>query len=325
MANGRQVKRNGRARRRNGNVSSGPSRGPQTCLKRTFREFRTIELNNSTGTGLNQYAYYSKYLNPTPENVTGFKDAQQTFEFWRINKFRVRVQPGYNAYNQTYNTVNLDALAAMQIWTAADLSFNETISGVSITSYNNAKVHTLSLNGIKTVANTICRINQENITPRTILPGTTWLDTSQDMSSTSNNYSGVQFFAKMDGVSATNYLPRIQLILEYDVEFKQPAFQNRPSTFESSIVGSKLAVIPDASLPDEVRVYECVSFTLNSTGGDYRFERVDGQAGSLNYDIEEMYNVYFKRTSGQYFSDRDADYTGPIPRKPVDWTPPALS
>jgi len=310
-----------RFKRRNGNVSTGPSRSPQTTLRRTFRHFTNIELNNSTGNTLQQYAYYSKYFQPTPGSCTGFKDAQQTFEFWRLNKFRIRVQPGYNAYNQTYNTINLDALAAMQIWTAADWSFNESVSGVSIMSYNNAKVHTLSLNGIKTVANTTCRINQESMTPKTILPSSTWLDTSKDLDSQSNDYSGVQFFAKMDGVSATNYLPRIQVIFEYDVEFKQPAYQNRPNTFESDIIGAELSVIPDGTLPDERRVYVCTRFTINDAGNDYRFVRQDGQPGSLNFDAKEMYDVFVYRTSGQYFNNRTADYTGPIPRKPIDWEP----
>jgi len=323
--NGNRRRSNNRRRRannrRNGNVSTGPSRSPRTTLRRTFRHFTTIELNNSTGSGLNQYAYYSKYFQPTPGTCVGFKDAQQTFEFWRLNKYRIRIQPGYNNYNQTYNTVNLDALAAMQIWTAADWSFNETVSGVSIMSYNNAKVHTLSLNGIKTIANTSCRINQENMTPKTILPSSTWLDTSEDLNAQSNDYSGVQFFAKMDGISATNYLPKVQLIFEYDVEFKQPAYQNRPDTFESEIIGAELSTIPDANLPEDKRIYECNSFKITDTGFDYRFVRQDGLPGSLNFDAKEMYDVYVYRTSGQYFNNRTADYTGPIPRKPSDWVP----
>jgi len=318
--NGNNGRRNGR--RRNGNVSSGPSRSPRTTLRRTFRNFVNIELNNTSGTSaLQQYAFYSQYLAPTPGECLGFKDAQQTFEFWRLNKFRIRVQPGYNNYNQTYNTINLDALAAMQIWTAADFSFNESISGVSIMSYNNAKVHTLSLNGIKTIANTSCRINQNNTVPKTILPASTWLDTSEDLNLQSNNYSGVQFFAKMDGIVATNYLPKIQLIFEYDVEFKQPAYQNRPNTFESDIVGAKLAVIPDPLLPEETRIYECARFNIDATGYNYRFVREDGLPGFLNFDAKEMYDVYVYRTSGQYFDNRTADYTGPIPRRPSDWVP----
>lgn len=315
------VKNGRRKGSRNGNMSSGPSRAPNTNLKRTFREFKTISLDNVSGSGLDLYSYYSTYLKPTPENAFGFKDAQQTFEFWKLRRFRVRVQPGYNSYNQSYNTINLDALAAMQIWTASDFSLNESVSGVSIMSYNNAKVHTLSLNGIKTVANTSVRINQNDITPKTILSNKTWLDTSTDMSNGGNQYSGVQFFARMQGQSSTNYTASLQLILEYDVEFKQPAYQNRPDGFESSIVGATLTVVPDGSQPDETREYHCVSYTINDSGNDYRFERTDGQPGSLNYDMSELWEVFVYRTSGQYFSNRPADYVGPVPRKPVGWTP----
>lgn len=290
---------------------------PRTTLKRTFRHFQTIQLNNSTGTGVNQYAYFSDYLGPKPSEAFGFKDAQQTFEFWRLNKFRIRVQPGYNDYNQSYNTINLDALAAMQIWTAADWSFNETVSGVSIMSYNNAKCHTLSLNGIKTVANTSCRINQQNQTPKTILPARTWLDTSQDLDAQSNNYSGVQFFARMDGMNSTNYIPKLQVIFEYDIEFKQPAYQNRPSAFESDIVGSKLITIPDGSAPESTREYEVDYYAINDSGNTYHLVRSDGEPGTLTYSAEEFWNVYVNRTSGKYFSDRAADYIGPEPRKPI--------
>jgi len=306
-----------RRRRRQNRSSRGPTTGPRTTLKRTFRHFQTLTLNNTTGTGDNQYAYYSTYLGPKPSEAFGFKTAQQTFEFWRLNKFRVRVQPGYNSYNQTYNTVNLDALAAMQIWTAADWSFNESVSGVSIMSYNNAKCHTLSLNGIKTVANTSCRINQQNLTPKTILSPRTWLDTTEDLDAQSNNYSGIQFFARMDGLNATNYLPRIQLIFEYDVEFKQPAYQNRPSTFESDIVGAKLITIPDGSQPLETREYQVDYYSINSSGNTYHLVRTDGEPGTLTYSALEFWEVYKSRTSGKYFSNRPADYIGPEPRKPL--------
>jgi len=301
-------------RGRNGNSSRGPSRFPRTVLKRTFRQSLTIALNNTSGGGLQQYAYYSKYFRPTPAECTGFKDAQQTFEFWRLKKFRLRAQPGYNSYNQSYNTINLDALAALQIWTASDPSLNENISGVSIKAYNNAKVHTLSLNGIKTLVNTPCRVNQLGSIPLTILPPSTWLDTSTDQDT--NQYSGFQFFAQMNGISGVDYVPTLQLILEYDVEFKQPAYQNRPDGFESDIVGSTLTTIPDPTTPEVTRDYECVSYSINGTGNNYRFERVDGLAGSLDYTLAEMYTVYVNQTSGKYFSDRKIIWTGPEPRKP---------
>lgn len=312
----RANRRTRRRRGRRGNVSSGPSRAPRTTLKRTFRDFITVNLDNITA----GYSYHSKYYSPNPVNCIGFRDTQQTFEFWKLNRFRIKIQPGYNSYNQTYNSINQDAIAAMQVWTASDFSAGETLAGTSILSYNNAKVHTLSLNGIKTVVNTAVRLNQRALMPRTILPANTWLDTQDDITTTGNIYSGAQLYARMQGQTTTNYVAQLQLILEYDVEFKQPAYQNRPNYFESSIVGSTLTVIPDGNLPEITRSYNCVSYTINATGNDYRFERSDGQPGSLNYDLEELWEVYIYRTSGQYFNNRSADYQGPIPRRPLNWT-----
>jgi hypothetical protein len=310
---------NGMARKRRGQSNqTGPSRTPSTTLRRTFRYTKNIKLNNTTGSGLDQYAYYSKYLYPDPAQALGFKDAQQTFEFFKINRMRVKAQPSYNSYNQTYNTINLDSVAAMQVWTAADFSTNENISGVSIMSYNNARCHTLSLNGLKTVVNTKTVLNQQNLVPRTILPANSWLDTSNDISS-SNVYSGAQIFIRMPGMDATNYLPSVQLIFEIDVEFKQPAYQNRPTLFESDFVGSLLSVIPSSSTPEVTREYKVVSYTLNDSGNNVRLERTDGQPGSLDYTQEEFWEVTFYRTSGQYFGNRAADYTGPVPRKPLGW------
>merc|ERR1712130_988838 len=104
----RNGKRNGK-KNGNGRVS----RTPVRTLTRTFRNFQNVSLNNSTGSGGDAYAYYSTYINAKPSECQGFRDAQSTFEFWRINKMRVKVQPGFNGYNITYNTVNLDAVAAM--------------------------------------------------------------------------------------------------------------------------------------------------------------------------------------------------------------------
>lgn len=266
------------------------------------------------------YCYYSKYLKPEPSKSLGFKEAQCTFEFWRIKKFRIRAQVGYNSYNSTYSTVNLDAVAAMQVWTASDLSTNETVSGESLLSYNNAKVHTLSLNAIKTLVNTQCRINDQTAQPIPILPGSTWLDTSTDISNNSV-YSGAQIFMKMPGITSTNWLPEVQLIFEVDVEFKQPAYQNRPTFFESTFIGSTLSVIHDASDPEDFRDYTVVAYTIDGTDDNVRLERVDGVAGSLDYTKLEFWEVFVNNTSGKYFSDRPCHYTGPTPRKPLGWTP----
>lgn len=306
----------GRSRGNNGNSRQGPSRFPTRSLTRTFRQSLTVQLDNTAGSGLQQYAYYSKYYRPTPHEAFGFDDAATTFEFWRLKRFRCRVQPGYNDYNQSYNTINQDVIAAMQIWTCSDPSMNETISGVSIKSYNNAKVHTLSLNGIKTIVDTACRINQLGTVPLSILPSSAWLCTLQNMDT--NYYSGFQFFAQMNGVTGANYRPTLQLIFEYVVEFKQPGYQNRPNSFEAGIIGSTLTTYPDSSAPTVERVYVVVAYTMNSSGNLYRLERQDGEPGSLEYTMQEFYQVYVSQNSGKYFNARSIIWDGPIPRRPVE-------
>lgn len=233
---------------------------------------------------------------------------------------RVKVQPGFNGFNQTYNTINLDVVAAMQVWTAADLSANETTTGSALLSYNNARCTTLSLNGLTTVADTRSRLNDLNTTPRALLPYSTWLDTSEDLSDSKVKYSGIQMYAKMPFTLSTDYRPMIQLIFEYECEFKQPAYQNRPNNFELEIVGSILEVQPIGSSPD-LRAYRCVKYTIDGDGDDYRFVRVDGEPGSLNYTKEEFWNVYVNQTSGSYFGDRPVRWNGPEPRKPQGWRP----
>jgi hypothetical protein len=309
----------GKANRRtnNGRVS----RTPVTTLRRTFRTFFNVKLNNSTGSGLDEFAYYSKYVNAKPSECLDFRDAQQTFEFWRLNRMRVKLQPGFNGYNISYNTINLDATAAMQCWTAADLSANENISGVSITSYNNARCTSLSLNGITTVANTRAKLNNMSATPQVLLPYSTWLDTSQDLSDTSLKYSGVQLFIKMPFTLSTDYSPMVQIIVEYDVEFKQPGFQNRPTTFEQDIIGSTLEVIPDPALPDTYRTYNCTGYKIDGTGGSYRFIRADGVPGTISYTQNDFWEVYYYQNSGAQFGGRSIKWTGPIPRKPLGWSP----
>jgi hypothetical protein len=312
----RRSRRNTRRRRPNG---SGPSQTPSVALTRKFRYIVNMQLNNTTGTGLDQYAYVSKYMFPEPEKVTGFKDCQQTFEFWRMKRLRVKAICGYNSYNQTYNTINLDAVAAMQIWTVSDWSTNESVSGVSIMSYNNAKVNTLSFNGFTKLVDTAVRINDETVTPSTILPASTWLDTAKDMSS--SRYSGFQLFARMPGVSATNYLPEIQLVVECECQFKQPAYQNRPNTFESNF-GSQLVCQTDSSDPTVLTSYTVDSYTMKDGDNIIRLVKSDGTPGSLDYTQHQFFTLYVTNKSGPYFGNRPCVYTGPVPRKPADWTPP---
>lgn len=313
----RQQRRRTRRRSRRQNTN-GPSRTPSRTLTRTFRYTENFQLNNSTGSGLNQYCYFSRMCKFEPSKALGFKEAQQTFELWRMVRARAMVQPSYNSYNQTYNTVNLDTAMAMQVWTAADWGLNETVSGISIMSYQNARCHTLSLNALKKVVDTKTRLNMTGEQPIAIMPANAWLDTSTDQGT--NRYNGFQLFARMPGLTATNYLPELQVVFEVDVQFKQPAYQNRPSSFESGIIDSLLTVNPDAADPTDLRTYKLVKFEIIPNDYNYRFERADGLPGSLEYNAREMWEVYINGNSGSYFGGRTATYTGPPPRKPLGYT-----
>lgn len=270
-----------------------------------------FELNNTTGSGKDLYAYYSKFIKFNPENAIGFRDAKRTFELWRAKKARVFIQPGYNSYNQTYNTINLDSALASTIWVASDYGVNETISGVDLQSYQNAKFHSLSINNYKKIVDTTLRLNQTAGAPLTIFPGSTWLDTSLDMSNV--EYSGFQIFTMMQGVSATSYLPRYQMIVEIDCEFKQPAFQNISTSFEQKAFDATLLCEVD---DDTERLYNLVKVEREANADPtIRFERADGQPGSLTYTIADFFEVYTTGLNKGYFGNRPVRYTGPVPPK----------
>lgn len=300
------------ARKRRNNGGQGPSTSPSRTLSRTFRYMVNFQLNNTTGNGVDQYAYYSKYLKFDPTQAFGFNDACATFELWRMRRARVYIQPGYNSYNQTYNTVNLDSALSTTVWTAADYGNNENISGVDLFSYQNARFHSLSINSYKKIVDTRTRLNMQTDQPIGILPASTWLDTSLVNSSTDLKYSGFHLFTKMPGMSATSYLPKYQMILEVDIQFKQPAWQNMPSTYLRSIVGSKL----ECDLPDEtVRNYLVEKVIFETGTQSIRLVREDGEPGSLTYTLQDFFEVYKTGKNVGYFSNLPCRYTGPIPLK----------
>jgi len=310
MANGNGKKRSRRRRaRRTRNNAQGPSLTPANTLKRKFRYMINFSLNNTTGSGDDAYAYYSKMIKFNPEEAYGFRDAKKTFELWRMNRAKVWCQMGYNSYNSTYNSINLDAAISSTIWTAADLGVNETISGVDLLSYDNARFHTLSLNKYVPIVNTATRLNQTAGAPIAIFPGSTWLDTSMDM----NNivYNGFQIFAMMPGVSSTNWLPKYQMIVEIECEFKQPAWQNISSSFEAEALGSILVCeITDS----ESRTYVLDKYNRTAQdGATLHFVRQDGQPGSLTYDVADFHAAWASGKNVGYFGERPISYTGPVP------------
>ena len=125
----------------------------------------------------------------------------------------------------------------------------------------------------------------------------------------------------MHGMDATQYLPNVQIVFEYDCEFKLPGYQNRPNLFEMEIVDSTFIVIPDGSTPEITRSYSVVSYTLNDSGNNMRLERTDGVSGSLDYTQLAFWEAVHYGNSGSYFGGRNIIYNGPIPRKPAGWTP----
>jgi hypothetical protein len=267
-------------------------------------------LNNTTGTGDDQYAYYSKYIDFNPEKAFGFRDAKRTFELWRAKKARVYIQPGYNSYNQSYNTINLDAALASTVWVASDYGINETISGVDLMSYQNARFHSLSLNTYKKIVDTTLRINNTKYNAIPIFPASTWLDTSLDMQGV--KYSGFQIFTMMQGITGNNYLPKYQMIIEIDCEFKQPAWQNITTNFEAEAFNATL--LCQINDTDE-RLYNLVKVTRESGSTILRFERADGEPGSLDYTAQDFYEAYATGFNVGYFGNRKIVYTGPIPPK----------
>jgi hypothetical protein len=322
VKNGNNNRRKGRSNgARCGGMSrsnaQGPSTTPQQTLKRRFRSIEYFSLNNTTGNGEQQYAYYSKYKIFDPTTVLGFRDAAKTFELWRLKRAKVYIQMGYNSYNQTYNTVNLDAALSSCVWTAADFGNNESISGVDIQSYDNARFHSLSLNKFLPIVNTACRLNNENISVRSVLPASTWLDTATSvnangMDTANQQYNGYSLFVQMPGMSATNYLPRYQLVTEYEVEFMQPAWQNISSTFDVTIMDATL----DCEISDtERRVYKMDRLTREASGLEYHLVREDGQPGSLTYSASDMFQVFATGANVGYFGNRPCIWTGPKPLK----------
>jgi len=299
-------------------MSSSPPQGastsPQHTLKRRFRTIETFKLNNSTGSGDNQYAFYSTYKRFNPLDAVGFRDAARTFELFKVVRAKVWIQMGYNPYNSTYSTVSLDAALATTVWTAADFGNNESVSGTDIMCYDNARFHSISLNKFHQLINSGVRINNDNITAKSILPNSTWLDTATfNNDAGGTTLSGYHLFARMPGVTGTNWMPQYQLITEYTVEFKQPAWQNMASTFETEIMSATLDCQIDAQ--GTRRMYVMNRLTREATGLEYHFVREDGLPGSLTYEAEDMFEMYKTGHNVGYFSDADVIYTGPAPLK----------
>merc|ERR1711881_626693 len=104
--------------------------------------------------------------------------------------------------------------------------------GINIKSYQNARFHSVQLNGFKKIADTDVRLNSVQ---GGVLPASTWLPCSAINAAGGWNpdelmYTGIQLYAENNAL--LNVSPDLQggltLVYEIDVEFKQPGFSRPP-------------------------------------------------------------------------------------------------
>lgn len=306
---------------RNGNRRlGGPAPTPGRVVTKKFMYNEFVQMNNASG----EYSYYGNVMKPDIKLAEGSIAQFAAFELWRLKRIRTSIQmaPGPSNVN---NFSPINWVAGTTVWTAPDFGMNERSTGKEIMQYQNAKRTTPSLNSFKCVVDTQTRINaslgssgdSSSYSTDFILPASTWVNTSKYNSAM---YSGYHLFIQSPGFENTSpsVVPGFTLQTELTVEFMQPAFQAAPSSFGELCYNIKLQVIPDGNLPDEYRTYvfDRLIAERNADGEkeyQVRLVREDGQLGSLTYTGEELQSVWAEGTSGQYFSNRRAIYSGPEP------------
>lgn len=294
---------------------TGPSRQPTRRLTKKLQYTESVKLNNATS----EYSYLSNYIKPDITKAIGAQTQFAAYELWRLKKIRVYIQMAQNSDSDDgSNPINYATNST--VWSAADWGANETVSGVTIMQYQNAKKNTISLNKWTKIIDTTTRINsklQGDNSYSFIMPASTWVNTTEFDSSF---YSGYQLFIQNFGTQnlSPGYTPAFTLVTEMDVEFLQPAFQNLPSTFVSNAFSIKMQVQPDPNSPD-LRTYIFDKITVENDPVTstrqmiVRLTRADGQSGSLTYTAQQLRDAISTGTSGIYFGGRHMIYDGPYP------------
>jgi len=309
-------KSNGSRRRTPTKNGNGPSTQPSKRLRKLFQYTEAIKLNNSTS----EYSYYSKYIKPDITKAVGANAQFAAYELWRLTKIKVSIQMAQSASGDSATNAMTNATSST-VWTAADFGANESVSGVTIMQYQNAKKNTPSLNKWTNIVDTTSRINSKltgNYNYDFIMPGNTMVNTSNFDSSF---YSGYQLFIQNFGSQnqSVEYQPSYTLITQLEVEFLQPAFQNLPSTFVSNAFTMRMVAKPT---PDSERVYvfDRILVEKDEYGNRQMFIRLtreDGEPGSLTFTSAELRNAIATGTSGAYFSGRSIVYDGPYPPREI--------
>lgn len=203
---------------------------PYATLKRKCIQQRVVTLNNSLETGANTYADCLQFNATT---FVGVNTCLLTFEYYRINRVRIYAMPAMpTALSNTQADVfrsPLISAATTVVYCAPDWTPNET-AATTVRCYNNSSSHTLSTTHMKKIADFAPRVALTRLSPQIIRPAGAWVSSTElDVT-----YNGLQIYITNPGGansvwSSPTYQQQVQLQIEIDIEFKQPALQIAPT------------------------------------------------------------------------------------------------
>lgn len=221
----RRQNNNGRNNGRRVAVRTSPKAAagrPLRVFSRTLRQTQVLAFTNTSTV----YATLNAVVRADPRSFVDWDLAASPFEMFRVKRLRAFVLPASNP-SASFQT-QLANISSTTIWTAPDYTNDEITLGNNIKSYQNARFHSMSLNGFKKIVDTDVRLNSIQ---GGVLPTSTWLPCQASNASggwdpTQINYSGFQLWAENPAIF--NVSPSLQaslsLVYEIDIEFKQPGF-----------------------------------------------------------------------------------------------------
>lgn len=215
------------SRRNNGRVAvrTSPKAAagrPTRTFNRTLRQTQVLAFSNTSTV----YATLNAVVKADPRSFVDWDLAASPFEMFRVKRLRAFVLPA-STPSATFQT-QLANIASTTIWTAPDYTNDEITLGNNIKSYQNARFHSMSLNGFKKIVDTDVRLNSVQ---GGVLPPSTWLPCQASNNAggwdpTQINYSGFQLWAENPSILniSPSFTAALSVVYEIDIEFKQPGF-----------------------------------------------------------------------------------------------------
>lgn len=204
-----------------------PAQRPTRTFTRTLRQTQSLTFDN---VGISS-AIIQGRIRADPRAYVDWEQAATPFEMFRVKRLRCFVIPT-TLPSASFQTLLVNTTSTT-IWTAPDYTADETVAGTNIKSYQNARFHTMGLNNFKKIVDTDVRLNSLQ---GGVLPPSTWLPTQTanvngGWDPTVLNYTGFQLYCENNALF--NVSPSLQaglsLVLEIDIEFKQPGFATPPT------------------------------------------------------------------------------------------------